>query len=392
MIENHKTVQLKPGREGSLRRRHPWVFSGALQPLSAELQEGDVVGVKAFGGEVVGYGHYCGGSIAVKMLSFEKSFDADAYLDKKLSRAIELRRKLGLLGSSETTGFRLVHAEGDDLPGLIVDLYEATAVLQFHSVGMARWRDRLIPLLQRKLPGRLKAIYDKSKDLGTAEGPSNAYVWGEPQSGEFKENGLCFFADWEHGQKTGFFLDQRDNRKLVGSLASGKRVLNCFSYTGGFSVYALSGGALSVTSVDASAAALAILERNLERNFSNPAHRTLEADCMKFLEKLDAPYDLVILDPPAFVKHRSALRSGIKGYEFINLAALSQIEPGGILCTFSCSQLLPRADFYDVVERAAKKAGREITVISELHQAACHPVHPNHPEGDYLKGLALEVK
>lgn len=393
MLKSDVQIILKPGREAAVRRRHPWIFSGAVERVAGTAAEGDIVSVHAHGGEFLGVAHYSTGSISLKMLSYDREFDPRRFLEQRIARAIELRQSLGLLKNSETTGFRLINAEGDGLPGLVVDLYESTAVVQFHSFGMARFRDDLSSVLRKLLGSRLSAIYDKSKDLAGNEAAAveNGYVWGSANSFEFIENGHRFIADWENGQKTGFFLDQRENRKLLGSLSKAKSVLNCFSYTGGFSVYALAGEASQVVSVDSSAAALQILERNIALNIPKAAHRCVEADCMQYLQKLDQTYDIIVLDPPAFIKHRGALRGGIKGYETINHLALKQIKAGGLLFSFSCSQLLLRADFYEMLERSALRAGRSARVLYEMRQAPCHPVNLAHPEGEYLKGLVLEI-
>lgn len=390
------SIRLKKGREVSLLRRHPWVFSGAIDKIDRAVQDGDLVEVLSSSGEILGRGHYGTGSIAVKMLAWNAEYSDEVGIPERISQAAELRKTLGLLSSETTTGFRLVNAEGDGLPGLIVDLYGETAVLQFHSNGMARCADFVAEGLRRALGSRLTAIFDKSKDLESDEaGKGNrqgGYLWGAAGTPEFRENGLRFAVDWEQGQKTGFFLDQRDNRDLVRRFAAGRAVLNCFSYTGGFSIAALAGKAASVVSVDSSAAALKILEANLVLNREEGAHRSIQADCLQYLQKLDAEYDIIVLDPPAFIKHRGALRGGIKGYETINHLALKQIKQGGMLFTFSCSQLLSKADFVDVLRRAAQRAGREAKVLFELRQAACHPVNIAHPEGDYLKGLVLEIR
>lgn len=341
--------------------------------------------VRAADGEVLGRGHYAPGSIAVKMLSWNDTFELETGIRERIRKAAQLRRSLGLLESASTTGFRLINAEGDELPGLVIDFYGSTAVIQFHTTGMGRCADTIVQALREVLGSKLTGIYDKSAEEG------GSYLWGEPGPREFFENGHRFLVDWESGQKTGFFLDQRDNRALLKSLCAGRKVLNCFSYTGGFSIYALAGGAVEVVSVDSSQAALATLEENLKRNRFQGKHRSVQADCLQYLQKLDDCYDVIVLDPPAFVKHRGALKGGIKGYDTINHLAIKQLQRGGLLFTFSCSQLLERADFFDVVHRAALRAGREARILYELHQAACHPISLFHPEGAYLKGLILEI-
>lgn len=378
-------IILKSGRDASLRRRHPWVFSGAIERIEKSAQDGDFVEVRTADGEVLGRGHYAPGSIAVKMLSWNDTFKLENGIRERIRKAAQLRSSLGLLESATTTGFRLINAEGDELPGLVVDFYGSTAVIQFHSTGMVRCADTIVQALREVLGSKLAGIYDKTTEEG------GRYLWGEPGPREFFENGHRFLVDWESGQKTGFFLDQRDNRALLKSLCAGRKVLNCFSYTGGFSIYALAGGAVEVVSVDSSQAALATLEENLKRNHFQGKHRSVQADCLQYLQKLEDHYDAVVLDPPAFVKHRGALKGGIKGYDTINHLAIKQIQRGGLLFTFSCSQLLERADFFDVVHRAALRAGREARILYELHQAACHPISLFHPEGAYLKGLILEI-
>jgi 23S rRNA (cytosine1962-C5)-methyltransferase len=356
-----------------------------------------VVRVIAAEGAALGFGHFGSESIAVKLLTRTDSFDEARFLRTRLSNAVSLRRSLGLFDSERTTGFRLVNAEGDGLPGLVVDLYGATAVMQCQSLGMARFKEAAAEALRELLPREIRAIYSRRKESSkgqdfVSDPEPSRYLYGAREEDTFFENGMRFFADWEEGQKTGFFLDQRENRRLLSELARGKSVLNCFSYTGGFSVAALIGGALEVTSVDSSAPALAGVERHLELNRLSGSHAGVQADCLQYLQKLERPFDIIVLDPPAFIKHRGAIKGGIKGYETINHLALKQLPPGGLLCTFSCSQLLSRADFTDIVERAAARAGRDAQILFELRQAPCHPVNLFHPEGEYLKGLVVAVR
>lgn len=356
-----------------------------------------MVRVVAAEGGILGYGHFGSESIAVKLLTRSDSFDEINFLRTRLSNAVSLRRSLGLFDSERTTGFRLVNAEGDGLPGLVVDLYGTTAVMQCQSLGMARVKDAVAAALRELAPREIRAMYSRRKesskgqDFATDPEPSR-YLFGAREDDTFFENGMRFFADWEEGQKTGFFLDQRENRRLLSDLAHGKTVLNCFSYTGGFSVAALIGGASDVISVDSSAAALAGVGRQLELNGLSGKHASIQADCLQYLQKLERPYEVIVLDPPAFIKHRGAIKGGIKGYETINHLALKQLPPGGLLFTFSCSQLLSRADFTDLVERAAARAGRDAQILFELRQAPCHPVNLFHPEGEYLKGLVVAVR
>ena len=382
-------ILLKTGRDYSLRRRHPWVFSGAIAGKRGEPQDGAVVEVLSAEGEYLATGHYHEESIAVRAFSFKRGPIDQDFWNRQIAEAISLRRDLGLLTTEETNSFRLINGEGDSMPGLIVDLYHQTAVLQFHSRGMAALKNELATALKQALGERLLAVYEKPLEDRNAAG---SYLLGERSSNLIHENGLKFEVDWERGQKTGFFLDQRENRQFLRDVSKDKSVLNCFSYTGGFSVYALAGGAKKVTSVDSSASAGELLARNIELNgFRDREQSFINADCLQYLHQPLPGYDIIILDPPAFVKHKAALNGGLKGYETINHLAMSQIEPGGLLFTFSCSQLVSSEMFSEIIANAATRAGRKARLIRHLHQGPCHPTSPQHPEGGYLKGLVLRI-
>lgn len=384
LVNTLPCIVLNPGRERSLQNFHPWVFSGAIQSKASGLQNGDLVCVRSADAQFLGIGHYFDQSIAVKLLSFKQVDIDSAFWKSAIANAYSLRVALGLVGSLSTNAFRLVNAEGDSLPGLIIDIYHKTAVIQCQTEGMARAIESISNALQDTLP--LERIYCKGGEHLQAQ-----YLLGESGNDIITENGLKFHIDWEKGQKTGFFLDQRENRARLASISSGKRILNCFCYSGAFSIYALSGGATRVDSVDASETAGELCKQNLALNFPESQHDFIKADCFDFLEASSDQYDIVIVDPPAFIKNRSALNSGIKGYDAINNLALRRLKPGGFVLTFSCSQLLDRATFREAVFKAARRARRAVQVVSEFHAAACHPVSLYHPEGQYLKGLLLRV-
>lgn len=394
-MSEYKTLTLKRGKEDSLDRFHPWVFSGALvQPLP-DLEEGEVVRVVASDGRLIGVGHYQIGSIAVRMLDFgDTVIDRDFFMSR-LSQALELRRALGL-ERPDNTAFRLVHGEGDFLSGLIVDVYGPTAVVQAHSPGMHYHRDTIAQCLV-ELDNDIHNVYYKSETTLPYKArldPVNQYILGDYAGDVAIENGLKFHVDWLKGQKTGFFVDQRDNRSLVEKFSPGRRVLNMFCYTGGFSVYALRGGALSVDSVDSSAKAVTLTDANVALNFGDTApHRSHAEDAFKYLDAM-APgaHDLIILDPPAFAKHRSALHNALRGYQRLNAKAFEKIAPGGILFTFSCSQAVSREQFRLAVFSAAAQSRRRVRILHQLSQPADHPINIYHPEGEYLKGLILYVE
>lgn len=395
-------VFLRRGKEESLLRRHPWIFSGAIDYIKAEeeseIAEGALVEVYDYKGEFIAQGHYQIGSIAVRVLSFERGEIDQAWWNRRIAVAHDVRRVLGLTENPATTCYRLVHGEGDSLPGLVVDIYGTTAVLQCHSVGMYRSRQMIAEAIRTTYTGRIEAIYDKSSqtlpfkaNLCAVDG----YLWGasDHTSQIVLENGEKFWVNWEQGQKTGFFLDQRENRELVKRYAKGRTVLNTFCYTGGFSVYALAGGAREVCSVDSSERAVALATENMRLNFGEGApHTEVAADAVEYLRDIGDRYDLIILDPPAFAKHHKVLGNAMQGYKRLNARALSQIRPGGILFTFSCSQAVSKELFRTTVFSAAAIAGRKVRILHQLTQPADHPINIYHPEGEYLKGLVLYVE
>lgn len=394
----YQSIQLKPKKDESLRRFHPWVFSGALAQGPSLPAEGDLVRVFAADGSFLGVGHYQIGSIAVRILSFhDQPIDKDFYL-AALSSALQLRKELNLLRSDNNT-YRLVHGEGDHLPGLIIDIYGDTAVIQAHSVGMHRDLELIMTALKEVMEVEgLKHIYYKSEgtlpfkaELGAQDG----YLWGGEQTDAIAlENGLRFQIDWLRGQKTGFFIDQRENRKLLEQHAAGRRMLNMFCYTGGFSVYGLRGGASLVDSVDSSSKAVSITDRNITLNFGDePRHHSFSQDAFRYLKETpEGKYDLMVLDPPAFAKHRGAVNNALQGYKKLNLAAMAKIASGGILFSFSCSQAITREQFRLAIFSAAAISGRKVRILHQLSQPADHPINIYHPEGEYLKGLVLRVE
>ncbi len=391
-----KTIRLRKGKEESLQRHHPWVFSGAIQSLPEGLEEGDLVIVETSSGETVGVGQWQIGSIAVRMLLFGATALPDDFFAVRLRNAWQMRKDLNLI-RPDNDAFRLVHGEGDYLPGLIVDVYGNTAVMQAHTPGIHFMRRRIAGALT-ELPGLpIKNVYYKSETTLPYKAhldPVNEYLAGDFDGALATENGLRFNIDWLRGQKTGFFLDQRENRSLLQQYAHGCKVLNMFCYTGGFSVYALRGNAQLVHSVDSSTKAIALTEANVDLNFpGDKRHEAYATDAFRFLDDMeDSAYDLIILDPPAFVKHRGAIQNGLRGYRRLNTAALRKIAPGGILFTFSCSQLVNKDMFRMSVFSAAEQAGRKVRILHQLTQAPDHPVDICHPEGEYLKGLVLYVQ
>ena len=394
-------VILKKGREESLKRFHPWVFSGAIAQIVGNPQEGDVVGVFAHDGSFLAYGHYQIGSIAVRVLSFSgEDVMGPGFWTKMISRALKVRTSAGLTDCKETNCFRLVHGEGDGLPGLIVDWYDGVCVMQAHSVGMFRARTAICGALREVFGDSLKAVYDKSS--GTAPFKAgldlvDGYLYKADGFSDDEqmvlENGNKFLVNWTEGQKTGFFLDQRENRALVGKYSRGRHVLNLFCYTGGFSVYALNNGAVHVDSVDSSAKAMMLAGRNVEMSGFAGAHEVHCCDAMDFLRDApDGKYDLMIVDPPAFAKHRGVLDNALRAYRRLNAAAISKVAPGGVIFTFSCSQAVDKEAFALTVFSAAAQTGRHVRILDRLSQPADHCVSIYHPEGEYLKGLLLGVE
>lgn len=389
-------VYLKPKKEESLLRFHPWVFSGAIQQIEGNPEEGDLVEVYDIRQHFLAVGHYQIGSIAVRILSFSPLAIDAAFWEERIRTAYELRRSLGLAGVEQNNTYRLVHGEGDNLPGLVIDIYAHTAVMQAHSVGMHYARHDLAEALKSVLGDSLQNIYYKSEatlpykaNLGTEDG----YLYGGVVEDVALENGLKFCVDWQKGQKTGFFVDQRENRLLLEKYAPGRAVLNMFCYTGGFSFYAMRGGAKVVHSVDSSAKAISLTNKNVELNFpDDPRHEAYAEDAFKYLEKMGSNYDLIILDPPAFAKHKNVLRNALQGYRKLNAIAFEKIKPGGILFTFSCSQVVSKENFRLAVFSAAAQSGRRVRILHQLTQPADHPVNIYHPEGEYLKGLVLHVE
>ena len=391
-------IILRKGREESLRRFHPWVFSGAVAEIQGDPSEGDVVAVYASDGSFLAYGHYQIGSIAVRVLSFDDSAVRPDFWEVMLSKALNVRLACGLHGNEATDCYRLVHGEGDNLPGLIIDYYGGVCVMQAHSVGMFRAKKQITEALKKIYGNSLKAVYDKSS--GTAPYKAglelvDGYMYRSEDFSDdeqiVQENGHKFIVNWTEGQKTGFFLDQRENRALVGSLAKGRNVLNLFCYTGGFSIYALAAGAVHVDSVDSSRKAMMMVDRNVELNgFDQSLHTSLCCDAIDYLKGVpEGKYDLMIVDPPAFAKHRGALKNALRAYQRLNAAAISKVASGGFVFTYSCSQVVDKEAFALAVFSAAAQAGRRVRILDRLNQPCDHSVNIYHPEGEYLKGLLL---
>ena len=392
----YKKIYLKKGKEESLKRFHPWVFSGAIQHQPENIDEGEVVRVMTAGGEFIAVGHFQIGSIAVRVLSFDDEEVNDNFWHGKLQSAFDMRRSIGIVDNPDNNTYRLVHGEGDNVPGLVIDVYGETAVMQAHSVGIHVERHRIASQLVIVMGDRVKNVYYKSETtLPFKAGleQEDGFIIGGSKDNVALENGLKFHVDWLKGQKTGFFVDQRDNRSLLEHFSRGKKVLNMFCYTGGFSFYAMRGGAELVHSVDSSAKAIELTTKNVELNFpGDNRHEAFCEDAFKYLDRAGGDYDLVILDPPAFAKHRGALHNALKGYTRLNMKAFEKIRPGGILFTFSCSQVVTKDNFRNAVFTAAALAHRNVRILHQPHQPADHPINIFHPEGEYLKGLVLYVE
>ena len=391
----YKSVYLKRGKEESIRRFHPWIFSGAIDHVDDQVEEGEIVRVLTLYGDFLAVGHYQIGTITVRILSFEDCKIDDKFWKTRIQTAFELRLAIGVVGESNNA-YRLIHGEGDNLPGLIIDCYGHTAVMQAHSVGMHISRHTICNALMMVMKDIIFNVYYKSDTTlphKAALGQENVFLVGGDERNTAIENGLNFQVDWLKGQKTGFFVDQRDNRSLLEKFAKGRSVLNMFCYTGGFSVYAMRGGAKLVHSVDSSAKAIELTNKNICLNFPNDdRHKAFCEDAFKYLDRNDDKYDLIILDPPAFAKHRAALHNALKGYIRLNVKGFEKIRHGSILFTFSCSQVVTKDNFRNAVFTAAAQAGRNVRILYQLHQPADHPINIYHPEGEYLKGLVLYVE
>jgi len=415
-----KSIFLKKGKDESLRRFHPWVFSGAINHKDNGIEEGDTVRVITAEGEFIAAGHYQNGSIAVRVLTFdsddiedagdaENAGDADNlgskhsdgsriglkpdFWKKRIAEAAAMRNAIGLAERNNNSTFRLVHGEGDSLPGLIIDVYGPTAVMQAHSVGMHLARKQIAEAVVEVMQGRVESVFYKSESTLSFVNPETGFLIGGSEDDTTIENGLRFHVDWLKGQKTGFFIDQRENRALLERYAEGKNVLNMFCYTGGFSVYAMRGGATEVHSVDSSEKAIELTCRNIDLNFPGDSrHKAFCDDAFKFLDGIGNDYDIIILDPPAFAKHRGAIHNAIKGYTRLNRKAFEKASSGTIIFTFSCSQVITKDMFRNAVFTAAAQAKKRVRILHQLHQPADHPINIYHPEGEYLKGLVLYVE
>ena len=394
----YKSVYLKKGKEESLNRFHPWIFSGAIHHMEEGIEEGDIVNVFTATNDFIAVGHYQIGSIAVRVLSFSEEEINHSFWCSHLESALKMRQRIGIADNDNNNTYRLVHGEGDALPGLIIDCYGETMVMQAHSVGMHASRKAVCRALVEVMGNRMKHVYYKSETTLPFKAEleqENDFIHGGTDNDIAIENGLKFHVDWLHGQKTGFFIDQRENRSLLEHYAKDKSVLNMFCYTGGFSVYAMRGQAKMVHSVDSSAKAIELTNRNIDLNFpGDKRHEAFCEDAFKYLDNTDNAnkYDLIVLDPPAFAKHRKALHNALKGYTRLNVKGLQRIKQGGILFTFSCSQIVSKENFRNAVFTAAVQAGRQVRILHQLHQPADHPINIYHPEGEYLKGLVLYVE
>lgn len=395
-MSNYPKIILKPGKEQSVKRLHPWIFSGAINKAPSNLQEGDVVSVFSHDGEFLATGHCQIGSIAIRILSFvDVDIDYDFWFNT-IQAAVRYRESIGLFNYKETNCYRLIHGEGDGLPGLIVDFYNGVAVMQLHSVGMFLAKQEIAEALKQVLQDKLVAIYDKSEatlpykaELDQQDG----FLYGDADPCIVEEYGCKFRINWVTGQKTGFFLDQRENRKLLGEYSKGKKVLNMFCYSGGFSISALKAGAELVHSVDSSAKAIDLADENVELNFGQtPKHESYAVDAFRFMKDIKDKYDVIILDPPAFAKHLKVLNNALQGYKKLNARAIQQIKSGGIIFTYSCSQVVSKENFRKSVFAAAANSGRKVRILHQMTQPVDHPVNIYHPESEYLKGLVIQVE
>ncbi len=385
---------LKSGKDQSVMRRHPWIFSGAIKKIIGDPAEGDVIDVFNNKDEHLAVGHYQIGSITIRIIHFSDVEIDDSFWLNKISDAFQLRKTLGLIKSESTNAYRIVNAEGDNLPGLIIDYYNGNLVMQIHSIGMHNARKSIQAALEKLYEGRIITIYDKSESTLPFKGPvkgKNEFLFGDASNTVISENGMKFQVDWVDGQKTGFFIDQRKNRQLLMEYAKNRNVLNMFCYTGGFSVYAIQGGAKMVHSVDSSSKAIELVNQNVKLNFTDANHEAFAVDAFKYMEGIEDKYDIMVLDPPAFAKHHNVLHNALQGYKRLNQQALEQISSGGILFTFSCSQVVTKENFKKSVFVAAANANRNVRILHQLNQPADHPVNIYHPEGEYLKGLVLYV-
>ena len=390
-----KKIIIRKGKEVIIKRKHPWIFSGAIYKKPQDLVDGDLVEVVDFQDRWLAVGHYNNGSIAIRVISFDEKDDATKldFWTKKIKNAYEMRLRLGVV-NEHINAYRLIHAEGDGLPGLIVDVYGDNAVIQCHSIGMYRQKDLISKAIQEVLKNKLSSIYDKSKNVlprEMAEELSDGYLFGKGESVTIVENGNQFKIDWEGGQKTGFFLDQRENRQLLARYSEGKTILNTFCYTGGFSIYALNSGAIHVTSIDVSATAMELVDENVILNKKEKNHESITANVMEYLKTSEDDYDIVVVDPPAFAKTRRKSHNAVQAYKRLNILAMTKIKPGGMLFTFSCSQVISRELFYHTIVSAAMESNRNVRIVHHLSQGPDHPVSAFHPEGSYLKGLVLVV-
>lgn len=396
MTDTIHKIYLKPGKENSIKRRHPWIFSGAIGNKTDNLSEGDIVQVCDSKGVFLALGHYQPGTIAIRIFTFDNTTLNADFWKTKIEKAWNLRKSIGLTDNPDTNAFRLIHGEGDELPGLVADFFNGTLVVQFHSTGLYTIRESLFEAFREVIGSKLKAIYEKSSNTMPFKSPfkpQDGFSWGSSDENVILEYGNKFKIDWVEGQKTGFFLDQRENRNLLGQFAKGREVLNMFCYTGGFSVYALRGGAKMVHSVDSSAKAIALTNENIALNgFETLNHEAIVADGLDYMRDIKDKYDLIILDPPAFAKHNAALDNALQAYKRINQKAIEQIRSGGVLFTFSCSQVVTKELFRQAIFVAAANAGRSVRILHQLTQPADHPVSIFHPEGEYLKGLVVYIE